>query len=143
MNKYLSKTKKILLNSCAVFSVLYFLFLLLSGAMGTLIPALPLKNSAVLFLFSFEICVCDLIFDTKKMKFAVKLLCHFFAVLLSALTCLGIAGYSLGYKTPIMIFVFLFIYALCAPVYILLGRKHKKGVKEEKQSEYVSIFKKD
>ena len=111
--------------------------------MGTLVPALPLRNSAILFLFALELCACDLIFDAKKMKFPIKVLCHFFATFLSALTCLGIAGYSLGYKTPIMIFVFLFLYAISAPVYILLGKKHKKGVKVEKNAEYVSIFKKD
>ncbi len=143
MKKYWSIAKKTLSNACAIFSVLYFLLLILSGAMGTLVPAIPLKNSAILFLFAICLCVCDLIFEIVKIKFAVRVLCHFFATLLSALICLGLAGYSLGHRTPVMVFVFLFIYAISSPLYILIGKKRKKGAKEESRGEYVSIFKKD
>lgn len=143
MNKYLRMIKKILLGTCAVFTVLYFLFTLMSGAVGNLHPTLPLRNSAVLLLFALELCLCDLIFEITKIKFFVKVLCHFSATLVSAMISLGVAGYSLGPRTLILVFVFLFVYAIVSPIYILVGKKHKKGVKTEKPSDYVSIFKKD
>lgn len=143
MKKYLGKAKKVLTSSCAVFTVLYFLFLILSGAMGNLVPALPLRNSSILYLFSLLLALCDLIFEIKRIKFPLRLLCHFGASLISAMLCLGLAGYSLNYKTPVMIFVFFFIYATACPIYIFIGKKHKKGAKVENQSDYVSIFKKD
>lgn len=143
MKKYLSKTKKILASSCAVFTVLYFFILVFSGLTGTITPAIPLKNSLILFLLALLLAACDLIFEIGKLSFVLRLLAHFAATLASVFVCAGIAGYSLNYKTPVMLFVFFFLYAVICPIYVFAGKKHKKGVKDEPKGEYVSIFKKD
>ena len=141
--KVLSYIKKVLASSCGIYTVIYFLFLLLSAAMGTMTPAIPLRNSAILYLFSLMLAASDLIFESKRMKLFVKILAHFGATLVSTLITLGLIGYSLGYRTILLSFIFLFLYALICPIYILIGRKHKKGATAEKKDEYVSIFKKD
>lgn len=142
MKKYLSKAGKILSSSCAVFTVTYFFILFFSGLTGTITPAIPLKNSLIVLLLALLLSLCDMIFDAARLHFALRLLAHFMATLASLLICAGLAGYSLNYKTPVMLFVFLFLYAVIAPIYIFAGKKHKKGLKNEKNEDYVSIFRK-
>ncbi len=142
MKAFWKQTKKTLSVSCAIFTVIYFFILIFSGLTGTITPAIPLKNSLIVFLLSLLLASCDMIFEIRKINFALKLLIHFAATLVSLLVSAGLAGYSLSYKTPVMLFVFIFLYAFICPIYILAGKKHKKG-KTDSTSDYVSIFKKD
>ncbi len=143
MKKSLACARKILASSCAVFTVIYFFILIFSGLTGTITPAIPLKNSLIVFLLSLLLAICDKIFELVKLNFFLRLLSHFAATLASLLACAGLAGYSLNYKTPVMLFVFCFLYAIICPIYIFAGKKHKKGVNFEQNGEYVSIFKKN
>ncbi len=143
MKFFWKKTRNILSVSCVIFTAVYFFILVFSGLTGTITPAIPLKNSLIVLLLSILLVSCDMIFEIRKTSFIIKLLIHFAATMVSLLACAGLAGYSLSYKTPVMLFVFIFLYALICPFYILIGKKHKKGIKDTSADEYVSIFRKD
>ncbi len=137
--KYISK--KLLNNSAVIFTVIYFLILCFANLTSDTQQAITLKNSAVIYLFSLLLSSCDLIFALKKMKFPLKIALHFAAVLLSTVIASAFAGYDFGYRAYLMLMIFILVYAIICPLYILIGKKHK--ISSGTDPEFVSIFKKD
>ncbi|MBE6608008.1 MAG: DUF3021 family protein [Ruminococcaceae bacterium] len=132
-------SRKILVPSAVIFTAVYFLILCFANLTSDTQQAITLKNSAIIYLFAVLLSSCDLIFAHKKLSFALKVVCHFVLTLVSTVAVAALAGYDFTYRAYLMLIIFIFVYALISPLYILIGKKHKKKVSEE----YVSIFKKD
>jgi hypothetical protein len=139
LKKTWSAARKILKNTAVVFTVTYFLFLCFAKLISEvdIDPAIPMFKSFVLLLFSLFLASADLIFNIPKIGFLLKLVIHFFAVLISTVISTSLAGYDFGYKATLMFFVFVVLYAICVTPYVLIGRKYKKT--PSKQS-FESIF---
>ena len=123
--KFLSK--KILIPSSVIFTTVYFIILCFSNLASNTEQAITLKNSAVIFLFALLLSLCDFIFAHKKLSFILKLILHFAAVFTSAALISGLAGYDFTGRAYLMIILFIFVYALICPFYILIGKKYKES----------------
>ena len=123
--KFLSK--KILTPSCAIFTSVYFLILCFANLTSKTEQAITLKNSAVILLFALLLSLCDLIFAHKKMNLILKIVFHFAAVFASAAFISKLAGYDFTGRAYLMIILFIFVYALICPFYILIGKKYKQN----------------
>ncbi len=139
LKKTWSVARKILKNTAITFTVIYFLFLCFAKLISEvdIDPAIPMFKSFVLLLFSLFLASADFIFSIPRIGFLLKLVIHFFALLISTVISTTLAGYDFGYKATLMFFVFVVLYAVFATPYILIGRKYKK--KPSKQS-FESIF---
>ena len=128
MHKFWSYiSKKILTPSAVIFTVIYFLILCFANLTSETEQAITLKNSAVIYLFSLFLSSCDLIFDHRKIKFALKVVLHFFAVFISTVIVSALAGYDFGYRAYLMIMIYVLAYAMICPLYILIGKKYPKN----------------
>ncbi len=118
--------RKILIPSAVIFTAVYFLILCFANLTSQTEQAITLKNSAVLLLFALLLSLCDLIFSHKKLSFVLKIALHFAAVFASAALVSKLAGYDFTGRAYLMIILFIFVYALICPFYILIGKKHKQ-----------------
>ena len=137
ITKFLSR--KVLIPSAVIFTAVYFLILCFANLTSNTEQAITLKNSVLLYILAILISSCDLIFLHKKLSFFFKVVCHFALTLVSTGIVAALAGYDFTYRAYLMLIIFIFLYALICPFYILIGKKYKKKAAEE----YVSIFKKD
>ena len=117
---------KILIPSAVIFTAVYFLILCFANLTSQTEQAITLKNSAVLLLFALLLSLCDLIFSHKKLSFVLKIALHFAAVFASAALVSKLAGYDFTGRAYLMIILFIFVYALICPFYIIIGKKHKQ-----------------
>ena len=123
--KFLSK--KIVTPSCAIFTAVYFLIFCFANLTNKTEQVITLKKSAVILLFALLLSVCDLIFSHKKLSFALKVVCHFFLTLVSTMIVAAFAGYDFTYRAYLMLIIFIFVYAVICPFYILIGKKYPKN----------------
>lgn len=120
-------SRKILIPSSVIFTTVYFIILCFSNLASKTEQAITLKNSAVILLFALLLSLCDLIFSHKKLSFILKIVFHFAAVFASAALISKLAGYDFTGRAYLMIILFIFVYALICPFYILIGKKYKKS----------------
>ena len=120
-------SKKILVPSAVIFTVVYFLILCFANLTSDTPQAITLKNSAVIYFFAVLLSLCDLIFSHKKLNFALKITLHFASVLTSAFVVSSLAGYDFTGRAYLMVILFIFVYALICPFYVLIGKKYKKS----------------
>ncbi len=123
---YVTKAKTILSSAAIIFTVVYFTILAFSNLISETEQAITLKNSFVILAFSLILSALDLIFSVKNMNFVIKIALHFISVFISTAVISLLAGYNFGHRAYLMVFIFIFIYALICPFYILIGRKYKK-----------------
>ncbi len=146
----MEKFKRILLNSTAYTVVILILFYIYALIGNLTHPAITFGTFLIILLFGFVISLANMIFEIEKLNYALKLLIHYAALLVSFIFIFIIAG-KLSVSgiasvfSAIIIFTFLYavIYALSYGVRSALASvdKPKKSAKNKTASDKKSAYK--
>ena len=134
--------KSVFQQSCIGFTLISFLFLLISLAVNSsILPALTIYGAAEILFFSFILSLCNCLFFIKKLSFSVKLLIHFFAIYIDFILLMLLSQNFSSKRVLILSVCFIVLYWIIALIYIAFFRKRKKTAEASKT--YKNIYKKD
>lgn len=146
----MEKIKSIILSSTAYTVVIILLFYIYALIGNLTHPAITFGTFLIILLFGFVISLANMIFKIDKLHYAIKLLIHYAALLISFIFVFIIAG-KLSISgiasvfSAIVIFTFLYavIYAISYGVKSALNSvdKSKKSANNKQQTNKKSVYK--
>ena len=146
----MEKIKSIILSSTAYTVVIILLFYIYALIGNLTHPAITFGTFLIILLFGFVISLANMIFKIEKLHYAIKLLIHYAALLISFIFVFIIAG-KLSISgiasvfSAIVIFTFLYavIYAISYGVKSALNSvdKSKNSANSKQQTNKKSVYK--
>ena len=135
--------RRVLLPSCAIYTVLVLVLILFmyaaSGSSES--PALTLRSAFSLLFMSLLIALSSLIFYYDKLSMPVRTIINFFLTLASIVIVTLIFSYDVGGKPLALVVIFTVIYAATVPVSVFVYSLIKRKLSED--TDYKSVFSKD
>lgn len=136
----IERIKKLLTDSCILFTVFVFILYIVGNVLVSKTITITLGTAALLFVCCIMLCLFHGILYVKKIHIALRIILHYLLVLAAAYLGFAIIGkiVSNSLETLVMLSLVTFIYSVLALILFIVSDKKK----EEQKGTYTSIFKK-